>query len=327
MAKVPLKWGKVEDSGKVGINVPEDTTFASTDPALKVDGNIEATQLNGVTIGNSPKFTDNNTTYAFTDGTNGFTVTPSGGQAQTINVTPSISNNVTGSGASDCIAKFNGENTITSGPAIGTDTTKYLRNDGTWQVPPNTDTDTKNTAGATNTASKIYLVGAMSQDENPQTYSNGQVYATNGELTSDSLSTGEISASSASISGDIELTGNLNDVNMDYFSTEVLSECVTKKSGSFTITNAIFKKWGMMCQLFITIRTSASIAAGANLDMNFGSVLANYLPSHTVYSTEYDAQRLIGAAIIPADNIVRIRNSNTVVNSGVSIDECFTWIL
>lgn len=82
-----------------------------------------------------------------------------------------------------------------------------------------------------------------------------------------------------------------------------------------------------MCQLFITIRTSASIAAGANLDMNFGSVLANYLPSHTVYSTEYDAQRLIGAAIIPADNIVRIRNSNTVVNSGVSIDECFTWIL
>lgn len=129
------------------------------------------------------------------------------------------------------------------------------------------------------------------------------------------------------VEGNIKLTGGLNGADMNYFSTEVLSECVTKKSGSFTITKAVFKKWGMMCQLFITIRTSASIAAGANLDMNFGSVLANYLPSHTVYATEYDAQRLIGAAIIPADSIVRIRNSNTTVNSGVSIDECFTWIL
>lgn len=129
------------------------------------------------------------------------------------------------------------------------------------------------------------------------------------------------------VEGNIKLTGDLNGADMNYFSTEVLSECVTKKSGSFNVTAAVFKKWGMMCQLFITIRTSASIAAGANLDMNFGSVLANYLPSHTVYSTEYDAQRLIGAAIIPADSIVRIRNSNTVVNSGVSIDECFTWIL
>lgn len=32
--------------------------------------------------------------------------------------------------------------------------------------------DTKNTAGSTDTASKIYLIGALSQDTNPQTYSN-----------------------------------------------------------------------------------------------------------------------------------------------------------
>lgn len=38
------------------------------------------------------------------------------------------------------------------------------------------DTDTKNTAGSTNTASKIFLVGATSQAANPQTYSNSKCY-------------------------------------------------------------------------------------------------------------------------------------------------------
>lgn len=44
-------------------------------------------------------------------------------------------------------------------------------------------TDTKNTAGSTDTSSKIFLVGALEQSANPQTYSDNEVYATNGELT------------------------------------------------------------------------------------------------------------------------------------------------
>ena len=47
---------------------------------------------------------------------------------------------ITGSGTSGCIAKFNGTNSVTSGPAFGTGTTKYLREDGTWQAPPNDNT-------------------------------------------------------------------------------------------------------------------------------------------------------------------------------------------
>lgn len=38
---------------------------------------------------------NDNTTYSFSNGTNGFTVTPLGGTAQTVTVTPSIANNVT----------------------------------------------------------------------------------------------------------------------------------------------------------------------------------------------------------------------------------------
>lgn len=69
---------------------------------------------------------------------------------------PVPSNNITGSGTSGYLAKFNGTNTITNGPQLGSSTTTFLRNDGTWATP--TDTDTKvNVTLATTT--KAYLLG------------------------------------------------------------------------------------------------------------------------------------------------------------------------
>ena len=41
---------------------------------------------------------------------------------------------------------------------------------------PSQPTDTKNTAGSTNSASKLFIVGATTQAANPQTYSNTAVY-------------------------------------------------------------------------------------------------------------------------------------------------------
>ena len=52
------------------------------------------------------------------------------------------------------------------------------------------NTDTKNTAGSTDTSSKIYLIGATSQAANPQTYSDNEVYATSGVLTTKSVQVG-----------------------------------------------------------------------------------------------------------------------------------------
>lgn len=69
---------------------------------------------------------------------------------------------------------------ITNGPAFGSSTTTYLRNDGTWGTP--SDSDTKNTAGSTNDTAKLFLIGAKSQGANPQTYSHSSVYETNGTL-------------------------------------------------------------------------------------------------------------------------------------------------
>ncbi len=95
----------------------------------------------GTTVLTTITLPDNNTTYTFANGTNGFTVTPSGGSAQTVTVTPSIANNITGSGTSDYLTKFNGTNTITNGPQLSSaissqsQTTKFLREDGTWATP------------------------------------------------------------------------------------------------------------------------------------------------------------------------------------------------
>ena len=55
-------------------------------------------------------------------------------------------------------------------------------------------TDTKNTTGSTDTSSKIYLVGATSQAANPQTYSDNEVYATSGVLTTKSVQVGGTAA-------------------------------------------------------------------------------------------------------------------------------------
>ena len=55
-------------------------------------------------------------------------------------------------------------------------------------------TDTKNTAGSTDTSSKIFLIGATSQAANPQTYSDNEVYATSGVLTTKSIQVGGTAA-------------------------------------------------------------------------------------------------------------------------------------
>ena len=74
-----------------------------------------------------------------------------------------------------------GSTGLVPAPAKG-DQAKFLRADGKWIVPTDTNTDTKNTAGATNSTAKLFLVGAASQAASAQTYSNSSVYASAGRL-------------------------------------------------------------------------------------------------------------------------------------------------
>lgn len=70
--------------------------------------------------------------------------------------------------------------TYIKGLSASGQTVTYTKGDGTTATI--TTQDTKNTTGSTDTSSKIFLVGATSQGANPQTYSDNQVYATNGQL-------------------------------------------------------------------------------------------------------------------------------------------------
>ena len=82
-------------------------------------------------------------------------------------------NNTTYSNMTAATASAAGKAGLVPAPAAGKQTS-FLRGDGTWVVP--TNTDTKNTSGSTNTSSKIFLVGATSQAANPVTYSHDTAY-------------------------------------------------------------------------------------------------------------------------------------------------------
>lgn len=112
---------------------------------------------------------DNNTTYTFENGTNGFTVTPLGGTAQTVTVTPSIANNITGSGTSGYLAKFNGTNTLTNGPQLGSSTTTFLNNSGAWSEPTGDHKVKQNAAISTAGAYPIILATSTATTEQVET--------------------------------------------------------------------------------------------------------------------------------------------------------------
>lgn len=112
---------------------------------------------------------DNNTTYTFANGTNGFTVTPLGGTAQTVTVTPSIANNITGSGTSGYLAKFNGTNTLTNGPQLGSSTTTFLNNSGAWTEPTGDHKVKQNAAISTAGAYPIILATSTATTEQIET--------------------------------------------------------------------------------------------------------------------------------------------------------------
>lgn len=101
-----------------------------------------------------------------------------------------------GTGLSLSGTTFNHSNSVTAGTAQG-DASKTLAFGGTFTIPTvtydaqghitgkgtttmtmpaNPNTDTKNTAGATDTSNKIFLIGATSQAANPQTYSHDTAF-------------------------------------------------------------------------------------------------------------------------------------------------------
>ena len=90
---------------------------------------------------------------------------------------------------------------LTTGTRVGTISIDGKEYDLYCETNTDTNTDTKNTAGSTNSNSKLFLVGAAAQTENSKTYSRDSAYiGTDGYLYSNNaktLTVGDISQSEA----------------------------------------------------------------------------------------------------------------------------------
>lgn len=152
----------------------------STDSTSHISG-VTAVTKSDITALGIPS-SDTNTTYSFSSGTGSFTVTPSGGSSQTVSIgKPStagtadkVANTLTFTGYQS--KSYNGSAAVSVAiPSKVSD----LTNDSGYIT---SYTDTKNTAGSTNSSSKLYLIGATSQATNPVTYSNSGVYTQSGAV-------------------------------------------------------------------------------------------------------------------------------------------------
>ena len=152
----------------------------STDSTSHISG-VTAVTKSDITALGIPS-SDTNTTYTFASGTGNFTVTPSGGSAQTVSIgKPStagtadkVANTLTFTGYQS--KSYNGSAAVSVAiPSKVSD----LTNDSGYIT---SYTDTKNTTGSTNSSSKLYLVGATSQASSPVTYSNSGVYTQSGAV-------------------------------------------------------------------------------------------------------------------------------------------------
>lgn len=141
MGNIPVKWKKISDNeGVVEVNGPDNTTLATGAPSLKVYGNEEVTD--NMTVGGNSSITGNS----------------------------SVTGNISAAGTVTATSGFVGDLTGDASTVSGGYTVKT-------NVPTGAVfTDTKNTAGSTNNTSKLFLVGALEQSANPQTYSNSNCY-------------------------------------------------------------------------------------------------------------------------------------------------------
>lgn len=152
----------------------------STDSTSHIRG-VTAVTKSDITALGIPS-SDTNTTYSFSSGNGGFTVTSSGGSSQTVSIgKPStagtadkVANTLTFTGYQS--KSYNGSAAVSVAiPSKVSD----LTNDRGYIT---SYTDTKNTAGSTNSSSKLYLIGATSQASSPVTYSNSGVYTQSGAV-------------------------------------------------------------------------------------------------------------------------------------------------
>lgn len=151
-------------------------------------------------------------------------------------------------------------------------------------------TDTKNTAGSTNTSSKIFLVGATSQAANPQTYSHDTAYVgTNGHLYSNSkqvvnLSDSQTISNKTLDNSNIISSGTVvNNPAITSTTFDVAQSTWGATTSTYTtaIGDFVCRRWGPVVMLYIRFTTGAT--GGTGTTRTFFTPSNNYRPVGLYY--------------------------------------------
>ena len=122
---------------------------------------------------------------------------------------------------------------ISSSLTFGTGTTTFLRNDGTWGTPNNTDEKQK----VTSTTGTVYLSGVSTTSATAQVgYANASVYMSNGKLFADSIDVQNASISTAKITNLQATTSTLTNVNITTATISTINGVTVGNSPKFTDT-------------------------------------------------------------------------------------------
>lgn len=143
-------------------------TFETFAASSHTHGNVQnggTLQTNDITIATGDKLvvtdsSDSNKIARTSVSFDGSTATKCLTQKGTWENFTNNSGTVTGTGTSGYLTKWNGTNSITNGPQLGSGTTTYLRNDGSWQTPPNDNNAvTQTITDSTNSSFKLLMSG------------------------------------------------------------------------------------------------------------------------------------------------------------------------
>ena len=185
-----LSGGNVTGAVTFGSSVSADELTAGdlvVNGAASFTNNLQANTINGVTVGSSPKFTD--TTYSSLSAASGGTavsLVTTGEKYSWNNKQDKLTNPVTGTGTSGYLIKWTSTNTIDNGPALGTDTTKFLNNKGEWAVPPGGVTGVKGNSESSYRTGQVNLTAANIGLGNVENKSSATI---RGELTASNVTT------------------------------------------------------------------------------------------------------------------------------------------
>ena len=144
-------------------------------------------------------------------------------------------------------------------------------------------TDTKNTAGSTNTSSKIFLVGATSQAANPVTYSHDTAYVgTDGHLYSNSRQV--VNVSNTQTLTNKTLTAPVLDQPevSSVISVTQSSFWTVNSTNTESVTSFSAYRWGNLISIRMNVKTTSIVTTSTTTTL--GTVGANYKSATLVYA-------------------------------------------